>query len=380
MPEPPPSSTLQVLVLVFTAVPFNQFSTVRKMQFLRKMHFFFFGLCVTLGILCIVRSFQSAALTDVMIGQSRRRFIPRGPTANPGIVHSSSSSSWNYQHLVDSIYNKPACRTSFLHILITSATHHFTQRDIIRNTWCSKTHLIKSFLPRNSSSHIQCTFLIGQSKDVKTMQSIKQEIEKYDDILMGDYTDTYRNLTLKVISGLLWATTDCVSKYILKTDDDCFVNSNILLKVLFSQPEERYTKPMYLGMAMDSLKHTLVIRDPESKWAVSFEEYPPEYYPAYISGTGYLLSQSSATKICKLSKQFVPFPVEDAYIGVLAEYAGVSPQHSYRFTLINENWRMCNFLYLILIHHISNSVQWEFQKLVKTAYKTCDHQSLTMKW
>ena len=316
-------------------------------------------------------------MTDIILDQTRQKFIPRGPVANPDLI-AKAGDAWDQQQLVASTKHTPKCQTSFLHILITSATHDFAQRDIIRQTWCSKQQLINSFLPHDRNSLMQCTFLIGQSTNTTTMQHINQEIKQFGDILLGGYSDTYRNLTLKVLTGLHWVTTNCISKYILKTDDDCFVNSNILLKVLLAQKHS--TLPLYLGMLLDSLEHTVVIRDPDNKWHVAEEEYAPDYYPAYISGTGYLLSQASASRIYGLSKLFTPLPVEDAYIGVLAEYAGIPARQSFRFTLIRENWQVCNFLYLIVIHHISISMQQEFQKRVKNAYSICDHSDLTLKW
>ena len=310
----------------------------------------------------------------------KRRFVPRNSQQMAQLPDKEPVNQWNSDHLYESIVHKPSCLTNFLHIIITSAADHQKERDVIRQTWCSSLQLIQPFLPPNSSVLIQCTFLIGQSSHLTTMQHIQDEIKTYNDILLGDYLDTYRNLTLKVLTGLHWSAKDCSSQYTLKTDDDCFVNSNVLLKVLLSQSDKRSHKSMYIGLNLDSLEHITVIRDPRSKWAVSIEEYAADYYPSYISGTGYLLSKYSTKQIVELSRHHVPFPVEDAYIGVLAEKAGIKPEHSYRFTLVTQMWRTCNFLYLILMHHVSRERQVEFQNLVKQAYTECGGQALTMKW
>ena len=90
------------------------------------------------------------------------------------------------------------------------------------------------------------------------------------------------NLYLQVMSGLHWVVTACSSQYILKTDDDCFVNTAIFVRLLTESPPQTGDRPLYTGHCMSSLKHTQVIRNPGSKWAVNDQEYAPDYYPLYI--------------------------------------------------------------------------------------------------
>ncbi len=48
--------------------------------------------------------------------------------------------------------------------------------------------------------------------------------------------DTYHNLTLKTVMGLKWASIFCPqAKFVLKTDDDIYVNLPLLLDALSSE-------------------------------------------------------------------------------------------------------------------------------------------------
>ena len=75
--------------------------------------------------------------------------------------------------------------------------------------------------------------------------------------------------------------------YVLKTDDDVFVNVRNLLKFVV---ENR--KPNLLVGTLQC--GAVPIRDPHNKW------YAPKYmigaavYPNYLSGTAYLMSRSMA--------------------------------------------------------------------------------------
>ena len=47
------------------------------------------------------------------------------------------------------------------------------------------------------------------------------------------FIDTYNNLTLKTISTLEWSWTHCSRvKFVLKTDDDVYIHTPVLLDIL----------------------------------------------------------------------------------------------------------------------------------------------------
>ena len=55
------------------------------------------------------------------------------------------------------------------------------------------------------------------------------------DILQWDFIDHYRNLTIKSILGLKWASDFCsTAKFVVKLDDDVFFNAANLMSLLIS--------------------------------------------------------------------------------------------------------------------------------------------------
>ncbi|KAJ8391694.1 hypothetical protein AAFF_G00086440 [Aldrovandia affinis] len=226
-------------------------------------------------------------------------------------------------------------------ILVTSAPWHSKQRIAIRDTWAKK---------QGHDAHPwQVLFLIGQRLEVGISPEILQEQQAFGDILVGNYADSYRNLTLKVMHGLKWAAENCGPQFILKTDDDCFVNTDYLPRFLAEFNSMK--TGLYAGSLFAPGKRQ-VIRDPLSKWYVSWDDFREEEYPPYASGIGYILSTDVVRRILKAAESVPPVPMEDAYVGILAKEAGVPVVSSARFTKHNVNWRVCNYRYLMVIHHL----------------------------
>ncbi|NXW89576.1 B3GT4 galactosyltransferase, partial [Alopecoenas beccarii] len=74
--------------------------------------------------------------------------------------------------------------------------------------------------------------------------ALAAERQRHGDLLQGPFGDTYANLTLKTLLLLRWAASRCPgSRFVLKADDDVFVNVPALTRHLRSQPPRR----LYLG-------------------------------------------------------------------------------------------------------------------------------------
>lgn len=74
----------------------------------------------------------------------------------------------------------------------------------------------------------------------RTLQVV-EESRTYGDILQEDFTDSYMNLTLKSVMALKWTSTHCQqAQYLLKTDDDIFVNVPTLLTYLQEAGKTRW--------------------------------------------------------------------------------------------------------------------------------------------
>ncbi len=256
------------------------------------------------------------------------------------------------------ILSSPVCppdKDLTLVILVTSAPGHFLQRKAIRNTWGRRRHVSENLRNtfKGDPQPWRTIFLIGSTNNMSLQTQIQSEARREGDILLGDFLDDYRNLTVKVQQGLCWASHNCNARYILKTDDDCFVNTELFVQ--FLDKYNRYTSGLYIGSSMKKLD---VVRNKLNKWHVSKEAYPYSRYPPYASGTGYLLSRDILQEMVQGASKVQYFPMEDAYTGVLANEIGVQLKDTNRFVLNNVNWSVCNYLYLLVIHQVSPEQQY----------------------
>ena len=263
------------------------------------------------------------------------------------------------------VLKSPECDTTAqLHILVVSSYENVEKRKAIRSTWCSKS--------KDSTVNWQCIFLLGKkSGNIQLSQRLMNEIEENGDIVQGDYIDSYRNLTIKVLTGFTWAWNECNPQYILKTDDDCFVNSWIFTNFLTGHM--RGENRVYVGLVKED---TRVVRHPQSKWYVPMDAYAPDSYPPYAIGAGYLISRDVLQGILVLSHFHKPFPNEDAYIGVLVNSLGIEPFQSHRFTFSSEKRSICNFLYLLVVHNVDCQKQQQFYSMAQKALQICDEEEI----
>lgn len=84
-----------------------------------------------------------------------------------------------------------------------------------------------------------------------------------NDIIVEKFYDTYNNLTLKSVMLLKWVINNCVNlTYLMKVDDDMFVNIPALLKSLKQRPKSENT---LMGSLICNARP---IKDSKNKWYV----------------------------------------------------------------------------------------------------------------
>lgn len=181
-------------------------------------------------------------------------------------------------------------------------------------------------------------FLLGKPPTVKARRRLTAESQQYGDVMIGDFTDTYANLTLKVLFGLRWMVEACPHvQYVLKIDDDTFVNIPLLLAFLLQYGEDN---AMYGHVYFSSR----VFRG--GKWAVPNNVYPLGLYPPYLSGTAYVASMDAVKKVVDASVHVPMLPVEDAHVtGILPIVADVRRISTYGFThVLDHKPDFCEFM------------------------------------
>ena len=95
---------------------------------------------------------------------------------------------------------------------------------------------------------LQIHFFVGHSKSRTTAPEIAAEAEQeeHDDIVMLDVPDTYVDLIEKVRRSFLWVAQSTISQYVLKVDDDAYVNVPVMIKEIKTLPPSR----VYYGSLM----------------------------------------------------------------------------------------------------------------------------------
>lgn len=153
--------------------------------------------------------------------------------------------------------NESKSEDLFLLVIVFSAIKNFNERQTIRDTWAS-----------DEIPNSQVIFLLGHlggNDSIPLQINVTKESETFGDILQEDFIDSYANLSLKTLMMLKWYEQSCSHvPYILKTDDDVYINMNNLYKLV------------KMNKIPNLLMGTLIcgavpIRDPYNKW------YSPHY-------------------------------------------------------------------------------------------------------
>ena len=110
--------------------------------------------------------------------------------------------------------------------IVKSALDHFKRREVIRKTW--------GYEKRFSDVTIKTVFLLGSSEtDTELMAKIKEESNKFSDIVQGNFIDSYYNNTIKTMMGLRWAAELChQARFFAFFDDDYYVSTRNILRFL----------------------------------------------------------------------------------------------------------------------------------------------------
>ena len=192
----------------------------------------------------------------------------------------------------------------FLLIMVLTAPANLDKRTAIRNTWA---------MDPSMNIRWKTVFLVGRAASDK-IQNEYLEAERmiHGDLIRGAQNENYYNLSLKTQMGLEWAAKYCEFQFLLKADDDVFVNPYKLLDYL-RRPDTPKTK-LYTGRCWSNAQPRR-----KGKWGVSREEYNKTTYPEYCAGT-YLLSSDVVHKVVELfDSNRKPFKLEDVYVGTLLE-------------------------------------------------------------
>lgn len=115
-----------------------------------------------------------------------------------------------------------------------------------------------------------------------------EEADINDDIIIENFKDSYNNLTLKTGFILKNFKSLCSNaSFLMKTDDDMFVNTQLLEEMLLNVTQTYQSNKFLIG---DKIAPYKPHRDRESSWYLPRWLMPDDFLPSYLSGTGYVIS------------------------------------------------------------------------------------------
>ncbi len=213
---------------------------------------------------------------------------------------------YDYPYLINNVsrcYNSPPL-DYFVYIL--SAPTNFELRDAIRSNWASVDRVV--------DATFRHTFFIGNPVNSHTQDMIVRESRTYGDLIQIDVIDIYQNISRKSVAILQWLSMHCSANYLIKSDDDIFVDIAFLTTILRSYYHDNLpSNTIHCKIWTTSL----IIRspDPPERWQVPLNILPNQtYYRQYCDGRFYVLSNDMPSKLYKAAKKTPLFFIDDVYI------------------------------------------------------------------
>lgn len=190
---------------------------------------------------------------------------------------------------------------------VFSTGNNFERRMAVRRSWMQYQAV--------RTGEVAVRFFVGLHKNKQVNEELWKEAQTYGDIQLMPFVDYYDLITLKTIAICIYGTKVVRAKYVMKTDDDAFVRVDAVLSVL---NKTKVTHGLLYGLiSFDSQPH----RNEESKWYISPEEWPYNFYPPWAHGPGYIVSKDIAKFVVQRhqEKQLKLFKLEDVAMGIWIE-------------------------------------------------------------
>lgn len=276
-------------------------------------------------------------ITAVIVSMIGGYFIfLNGRTGAPNLVCKTWEAK-SEQHETTLITRRTCSQYYFLLVLVSSAPQNFERRNSIRNTWGSD-------ISTSAGLQWRTFFLLGQTKNQGVSRLIEEEEKTCGDIIRGDYFEHYWNQSFKIEMGFEWAARYCNFSFLLKADDDVFVQTRDLITFL-DQPSTP-KKGLYLG----KVEYRPLVRR-YGKHNISVREFSGSRYPDYCTGAGFVLSYDVVNCLVGLFDVVNPFRVDDAYVGMLAFKANITPVFHNGFVIPYSQYDACYFVPRTLVQH-----------------------------
>nr|VZI17976.1 unnamed protein product [Spirometra erinaceieuropaei] len=233
-------------------------------------------------------------------------------------------------------------------VIVKSAVYNFADRDRIRRVYAKETqhepqfHIAMVFsvgLPRSSGGrffqrdgfNISLPHRAGrtmekmQTKTAEVLRNLTEEARVNGDLVLGDYEDTYYNLSLKLFHTFQWASFFCRRHFtsqkrypVFTFLDDDFAFSASLLKAELDSLTDAHIRRVTWGLPpYDTDVYLHLHSMGYEKWSVSKREVPWPYHAPFALGNFYVMGADVLQEIALTMYFNRQFPLDDAWLGLV---------------------------------------------------------------
>lgn len=203
---------------------------------------------------------------------------------------------------------------------IKSTANNYLRREFIRKTWGSVKY--------TESGRFFFVFVVGRPDSDNTLSLVEEESARYEDILMYNGSDGYRNIARKTLAGMQWTSENLPPEYYYSTADDDFLIDMAIFEDIVNQNlalQKRHSWPIFpFVCTYRVLPFPHVVRDSNYKSFVPVEEYPWPDWPRGCLGGFYTSKADVISRLWLFTKDEVIVRMDDVWItGVLRMKMGI---------------------------------------------------------
>ncbi|CAH1395528.1 unnamed protein product [Nezara viridula] len=197
-------------------------------------------------------------------------------------------------------------------VIILSSPENVIKRYAIRQTWLRDLNQRSSYM-----------FVIGSlGFTAEQRKTILSEQSEHNDILLLPLHEGYQSLTKKLLATLVHVYQTYKFDFLLKTDDDTFVNLRMLNEAMVSVDKQ---KPVYWGYFNGRASVFKKGKWKEDQWFLC------DRYLPYALGGGYILTYPAVELIVDKAQVLSTYNSEDVSLGVWLSPYNISRIHDIRF-------------------------------------------------
>ncbi|OWF49091.1 uncharacterized protein LOC110452226 [Mizuhopecten yessoensis] len=208
-------------------------------------------------------------------------------------------------------------------VLIKSFALNFGFRKAQRTLWKS--------VNQTSMCYV---FMLGYNGNPGVQRRINEEANRYRDVMQEDFIDAYFNNTYKTIMAYNWVVRYCPDANILLfQDDDYHVKWNEVAIYMRKQFQDK-SENVYCGsLALNAPPY----RKENTKWFLTFQDYPFDLFPPYIGGGAYVVSFDVAQRFQRAFSYVRYLGIDDVYLGIVAQKLSIRSENETLLDTVNRD-------------------------------------------